>query len=69
MPGGDGLNVFARVPVYNETRTTWDSLYGVIDDGADEMTPKGILYTVLGGIIYMLFFRKYQEATRLTKKV
>ncbi len=47
VPGGDGLNVFARVPVYNETRTTWDSLYGVIDDGADEMTPKGILYTVL----------------------
>lgn len=47
VPGGDGLNVFARVPVYNETRTKWDSLYGVIDDGADEMTPKGILYTVL----------------------
>ncbi len=47
VPGGDGLNVFSRVPVYNETRTTWDKLYGVIDDGADEMTPKGILYTVL----------------------
>ena len=47
VPGGDGLNVFARVPVYNEARTTWDQLYGVIDDGADEMTPKGILYTVL----------------------
>ena len=24
---------------------------------------------VLGVIIYMLFFRKYQEATKLTKKV
>ena len=24
---------------------------------------------VLGAIIYMLFFRKYQEATRLTQKV
>ena len=24
---------------------------------------------VLGGIIYMLFFKKYQEATRLTRKV
>ena len=47
VPGGDGLNVFSRVPVYNETRTTWEQLYGVIDDGADEMTPKGILYTVL----------------------
>lgn len=47
VPGGDGLNVFSRVPVYNEARTTWEQLYGVIDDGADEMTPKGILYTVL----------------------
>lgn len=47
VPGGDGLNVFARVPVYNETRTAWEQLYGVIDDGADEMTPKGVLYTVL----------------------
>ena len=58
VPGGDGLNVFARVPVYNETRTTWEQLYGIIDDGADEMTPKGILYTVLdfgNGILVDLY--------------
>ena len=26
-------------------------------------------FAVLGGMIYMLFFKKYQEATKLTRKV
>lgn len=47
IPGGDGMNVYSRYPVYNETRTTWEKAYGVIANGADEMTPKGILYCVL----------------------
>ncbi|MBQ5969427.1 MAG: endonuclease/exonuclease/phosphatase family protein [Clostridia bacterium] len=47
VPGGDGLNYFSKTPVYNAKRTTWDQLYGVIDDGADEMTPKGILYACI----------------------
>ena len=47
VPGGDGLNYFSKYPIYNEKRTPWDQLYGVIDDGADEMTPKGILYACI----------------------
>ncbi len=47
IPGGDGMNVYSRYPVYNETRTTWEKAYGVIANGADELTPKGILYCVL----------------------
>ena len=47
VPGGDGLNYFSKSPIYNEKRTPWDKLYGVIDDGADEMTPKGILYACI----------------------
>lgn len=64
VPGGDGLNVFSKFPVYNEKRTTWNSAYGVINDGADELTPKGILYTVLdlGGGIYIDFYNIHADA-------
>lgn len=47
VPGGDGLNFYSKYPLYNETRTPWNKLYGVFENGADEMTPKGILYCVL----------------------
>ena len=47
VPGGDGLNLYSRCPLYNETRTAWDTAFGIIDDGADEMTPKGILYALI----------------------
>ena len=47
IPGGDGMNLYSKYPLYNETRTAWNKLYGVLDHGADEMTPKGILYCVL----------------------
>lgn len=47
IPGGDGMNIFSKYPVYNAKRTPWDMTYGVITDGADELTPKGILYSVI----------------------
>ncbi len=47
VPGGDGMNFYSKYPLYNEERTTWNKAYGVLADGADEMTPKGILYCVL----------------------
>ena len=46
IPGGDGMNVFAKFPIYNAKRTAWNKASGVFNDG-DELTPKGILYTVL----------------------
>lgn len=63
-PGGDGLNVWSVCGIYNEKRVTWDAAYGVIDHGADEMTPKGILYTLidLGGGVYLDLYNIHADA-------
>ena len=42
---GDGMNIFSRFPIYLETRYEWEERYGLIENGADQLTPKGILYT------------------------
>lgn len=64
IPGGDGLNIFSKTPIYNAKRTTWEKSYGVIKDGADELTPKGILYSVLdmGDGIYVDFYVIHADA-------
>lgn len=64
VPGGDGMNIYSRTPIYNEKRTTWDKLYGIIDHGADEMTPKGVLYSVidLGDGVYVDFYNIHADA-------
>lgn len=64
IPGGDGMNVYSKTAIYNEKRTAWESLYGVIDHGADEMTPKGILYCVidLGDGVLVDFYDIHADA-------
>ena len=65
VPGGDGLNTFTKgMPIYNETRGEWYVSYGVIDHGADEMTPKGFVYTVIdiGNGIYVDFYNLHADA-------
>lgn len=47
VPVGDGMNVYSKFPIYNVERTEWNSRYGIINDGADELTPKGIVYMVI----------------------
>lgn len=47
VPAGDGLNLFSKYSIYNETRVPWEDTYGVLKHGSDELTPKGILYTVI----------------------
>lgn len=48
VPYGDGTNVFTRsMPLYNEKHITWNSLYGIADDGADEFSQKGITYVCI----------------------
>lgn len=58
------MNVFSKTPIYNEKRTTWDEAYGVIKEGADELTPKGIVYTVLdvGNGIFVDFYNMHADA-------
>ena len=64
VPGGDGLNVYSRYPLYNEERTAWDASFGIIDDGADAMTPKGILYTLIAleDGVYLDFYNIHADA-------
>lgn len=48
VPFGDGTNIFTRsMPMFNEKHIKWKSLYGIIDDGADEFSQKGITYCVI----------------------
>ncbi len=47
VPLGDGMNIFSKFPIYNEKRVEWDESYGLINNGADQLTPKGILYTAI----------------------
>ncbi len=45
VPYGDGTNIYTtNHKIYNETHTPWDTLYGIIDDGADQFSQKGITY-------------------------
>jgi len=64
VPGGDGLNLWSRYGLYNAARTTWETAYGIIDNGADEMTPKGILYALveLEDGVYLDFYNLHADA-------
>ncbi|MBO5859806.1 MAG: endonuclease/exonuclease/phosphatase family protein [Clostridia bacterium] len=65
VPGGDGLNIFTKnMPVYNETRVTWNEASGILSDGADELTPKGFVYSVIdvGNGIYVDFYNLHADA-------
>lgn len=65
IPGGDGLNIFtANMPVYNETRVTWNDACGILTDGSDELTAKGFMYTVIdiGNGIYVDFYNLHADA-------
>ena len=39
------MNFMSRFPLYETTRYKWKDSFGVITNGADQMTPKGILYS------------------------
>lgn len=43
VPRGDGMNFMSVYPLSEIARYTWEESHGIIIDGADEMTPKGIL--------------------------
>ncbi len=64
IPGGDGMNIVSKYQLYNETRVAWNSLHGVIAEGADELTPKGILYSVieLEDGVYLDFYVIHADA-------
>ncbi len=47
VPFGDGMNILSKYPIYEERRYEWEDRHGLIEDGADQLTPKGILYTAI----------------------
>ncbi len=47
VPLGDGLNTFSTFVQYNEIRKTWEESAGVLDDGSDALTNKGLLVTTV----------------------
>lgn len=47
VPLGDGLNIFSTYAQYNEGRKPWEVSDGVLDNGSDELTYKGILVTTV----------------------
>lgn len=45
VPVGDGTNIYTRgMKMYNEKHIPWNTLYGLVNDGADEFSQKGITY-------------------------
>ncbi len=64
VPGGDGLNIYSRYPIYNAQHTSWSFANGVFDAGADELTPKGVLFAVidLGDGVYVDYYNLHFDA-------
>ncbi len=65
IPGGDGLNIFTKdMPIYNETRVSWNEACGILSDGSDALTPKGFVYSVIdvGNGIYVDFYNLHADA-------
>lgn len=47
IPVGDGMNFYSKFPVYNTDRVEWNMRSGIIEGGADELTPKGFVCSVI----------------------
>ncbi len=64
IPFADGMNVYSKYPIYNMKRIKWESASGVISGGADELTPKGILYCLvdLGNGVFLDFYDIHADA-------
>lgn len=45
VPLGDGMNFLSKFLLLEMARYTWEDRHGIITDGADQLTPKGILYS------------------------
>ncbi len=65
VPVGDGTSVFTKnFKMYNEEYIVWNSLYGLADDGADQLSQKGITYVCLeiADGVYVDFYNVHADA-------
>lgn len=63
--GGDGMNIFTKnYPLYNTQRYGWNMRSGVLEDGADDLSAKGILYSVIeiADGVYIDFYDIHADA-------
>lgn len=72
---GDGMNIWSKYQMFNVNRVKWNTLYGVIDGGNDELTPKGILYCTVeieDGVyvdLYVIHADAYGDENSLKAKI
>ena len=45
VPLGNGLMTFSKFPLYMTSNEKWKDTHGIIEDGADQMIPKGFCYS------------------------
>ena len=45
VPLGNGLMTFSNFPLYMTSNEKWKDTHGIIEDGADQMIPKGFCYS------------------------
>lgn len=65
VPYGDGTNVFTKGhKMYNEQHVTWNTLAGLINDGADQFSQKGITYVCIeiADGVYVDFYDIHADA-------
>ena len=63
--GGDGMNIFTKsFPIYNTTREMWNIKSGVLEDGADDLSSKGLMYSVIeiADGVYVDFYNIHADA-------
>ena len=63
--GGDGMNIFTRdLPIIDTRRDMWNQLSGVIEDGADELSSKGLMYSIIeiADGVYVDFYNIHADA-------
>lgn len=64
VPFGDGMNFISSVPFEDTHRVTWNERYGFFDNGNDELTPKGFMYSqaILEPGVYVDIYTLHTDA-------
>ncbi|MCR5484686.1 MAG: hypothetical protein K6F09_03745 [Clostridiales bacterium] len=65
IPSGDGTNIFTfEKKMYNEEHIPWNTLYGIVTDGADRFSQKGLTYACIeiADGVYVDFYNIHTDA-------
>ncbi|MGD8401409.1 MAG: endonuclease/exonuclease/phosphatase family protein, partial [Bacillota bacterium] len=64
VPFGDGINFISRYYFTDTDRETWEQRHGLLDEGSDQLTPKGFMYgqLKLGPGLYVDIYTLHTDA-------